>query len=147
MGIEIELRLDGLRQMQRKAEKLGRFDKAGLMRRLGESVRQQHIRRILYEKMAPDGRAWAQLQPSTVREKGLISGFSDNILVRTYRMADGFSLRSTSTRAEVVNKTPYLIYHQSGTRKMAQRRPMGLSKANIAELQTILNGFVASLMG
>lgn len=142
MQIRVTVKGRGLEQMLRITQKIAAFDRGDLMRRLGQRVLQQHIKRITAEKTDPDGKAWAALAPSTVAQKG-----NSNILVRTGRMAGAFRLRSSSMRAEVSNPTPYLKYHETGTRKpMPRRKVMGISTANLAELQAILNQTIARLL-
>lgn len=49
------------------------------------------------------------------------------ILVRTGRLRRSFSSAITPRKIVIINDTPYSIYHNEGTKRMAQRRFMGES--------------------
>jgi phage gpG-like protein len=153
MGSLIDAQVIGLHRIERLItglQAIGGMARYGLLRQLGELIRQQHTRRVLSEKTSPSGAAWAGLKPSTVRRKG-----NSNILVETGVMArawqlfvgaDNVRMRNTA-RSRKGRAVLYLPFHQFGTKYMVQREVMGFSQQNLAEIQKVVNSWVAAKIG
>jgi phage gpG-like protein len=153
MGSLIDAKVIGLHRIERLISGLGAIGgmaRYGLLRQLGELIRAQHTRRVLSEKTSPSGAAWAGLKPSTVKRKG-----NGNILVETgviarswqlFVGADNVRMRNTA-RSRKGRAVLYLPFHQFGTKYMVQREVMGFSQQNLAEIQKVVNSWVAAKIG
>jgi hypothetical protein len=153
MAALIDAKVIGLYRIERLTTGLGTIGgmaRYGLLRQLGELIRAQHTRRVLSEKTSPSGAAWAGLKPSTVKRKG-----NGNILVETgvtarswqlFVGADNVRMRNTA-RSRKGRAVLYLPFHQFGTKYMVQREVMGFSQQNLAEIQKVVNSWVASKIG
>lgn len=146
MGM-LSVSFSGLGRLEVLLARLQRFSTRGLMLRLGELAKRDHIRRVTSEKTSPDGEAWAPLQPSTVEKKG-----SSEIMVESGRLAAAFVLTDLGNIARIWSSSPYLRFHQGGAHgwhgSVIPARPIiGLSVANVAEIAVAANAFVAARLG
>jgi hypothetical protein len=60
--------------------------------------------------------------------------------------ADNVHMRNTA-RSRKGRAVPYLPFHQFGTKYMVQSKVMGFWQANLAEIQVVVNAWVASKIG
>jgi hypothetical protein len=60
--------------------------------------------------------------------------------------AGGTTLVETA-RSREGRAVPYLPFHQFGTKYMVQSKVMGFWQANLAEIQVVVNAWVASKIG
>jgi len=141
MGM-FQVSITGLANLESLMQRLMNFSSRGLIRHLGDLARTEHQRRVLSEKTSPDGAPWAPLMQSTIDRKG-----SSEIMVASGRLADAFVNTTFGDIARIWNSAPYLVFHQGGTRKMVARPIMGLSDANIAEINLAANAFVHARLG
>jgi phage gpG-like protein len=153
MGSLINAQVIGLHRIERLITRLGAIGgtaRYGLLRQLGELVRQEHTLRVLSEKTSPSGAAWAGLKPSTVKRNG-----NGNILVETGVMARSWQLfvgadhvrMGNTARSRKGRAVLHLPFHQFGTKYMVQREVMGFSQQNLAEIQKLVNSWVAAKIG
>ena len=80
------------------------------------------------------GRPWAQLKASTVRRRGS----AHPILVRSGRLRLGVSSARCEYKNNQIEMTvadpEYAVYHQTGTRRMIARPPLGLSQEMVSDV-------------
>jgi phage gpG-like protein len=93
---------------------------------------------------------WAPLAPSTLARKAAL-GQGDRILVATGELRDsltrrtggGNALREVTPSSLVFGTTvPYARFHQQGTGRMPQRRPLELTEGDRRQSVRILQRFV-----
>lgn len=72
----------------------------------------------------PDGKKWAALSPNTLRQKK-----TNAILRETSASANSIASTSAGLIGAVSASTEYGIYHQTGTKKMPQRKFLGISES------------------
>ena len=111
---------------------------ADLMETLGTLVEGQTKRRIVAEKTSPDGAAWPSLKAATIARKS-----SKSILVDTGRLLGSISHTSSGSSATVGTNVAYAGFLQSGTRKMPARPFLGISEANMSEIRSAVDAWVA----
>lgn len=88
----------------------------------------------------PDGNPWAPLKPSTLRRKRTRA-----ILRETSTLAAGISLTSATKTQAIIQATAgseYGIYHQTGTKKMAQRKFIGIGDRHIPKITKIFESYL-----
>lgn len=88
----------------------------------------------------PDGNPWAPLKPSTLRRKRTRS-----ILRETSTLAGGISLTSATKTQATIQATAgseYGIFHQTGTRKMAQRQFIGIGDRHHPKIRKIFEDYL-----
>jgi len=85
------------------------------------------------------GRAWTPLKPGTVRQRGN----ARPILIRSGRLMRGTKVKSVSkTNTIVHNPVDYALYHQFGTRKMAQRKILDISEKAKRAIVLIFENYI-----
>lgn len=99
------------------------------------------------------GVPWASLSPRTVAYKAKhFAAYSSQPLMRTGKMKESFTYKTSPGRLKVTNSMPYFVYHQSTeTRHKIPRRAMlGINdpvkqiiKNNI---KSHINGVIASIL-
>ena len=83
----------------------------------------------------PDGKPWAALKPSTLARKK-----TNAILRETATLANSITSSSAGLIGQVSASTEYGIYHQTGTRKMAQRKIIGISESrHVPKIKQIIS--------
>lgn len=102
---------------------------------LGRKTEQQFV-----QQEDPDGRPWADLAPSTLAQKRR-QGYPDDILTRTGKMRRSFKAIASSRSLTITMSFP-AQFHQSGTRKMPQRRILGLNPERRDELRKLVRVYV-----
>lgn len=91
---------------------------------------------------------WAPLSPST-RDDRSRQGYNPArpILQRTGKLRKGFRRTTLNTKElEIENKVEYGIYHQTGTKKMPQRRIIGFSRKSITAIKIIFTKHIAGII-
>ena len=102
-----------LRELERK---MG--DLTPVMRHIGEELLSDW--RLLWkEEKDPYERKWADLSPSTKRQKRKRGGYQ--ILVDTGTLLNSFTVEAEKDSVRIGTAVPYAKYHQLGTEKMPQR--------------------------
>lgn len=83
------------------------------------------------------GKSWQKLAESTKKQrKKLGYGASRPILERTGKLKNGFRItKSNDDEGVIENNVSYAKYHQTGTKKMPQRRIMGFSNKSVAAIR------------
>lgn len=91
----------------------------------------------------PEGRPWARLAPSTALEKKE-KGYPSDILTRSGKMRRSvvtvYDTRSFLMGVDV----DYARWHQEGTRRMPQRKILGLNSDRRAKLGKLIRVYVGS---
>lgn len=116
--------------------------KAAVLEATGATVERQTKVRIASTKTAPDGARWAPLAASTVKQKG-----NRNILVDVGRLAGSISYSVAGDVVIVGTSVSYAGFHQGGTSRMPQREFLGLSEANVSEVETVAASVIARIFG
>jgi phage gpG-like protein len=101
----------------------------------------EYMRSVERSQFDSEGRTgsggWAPLKPSTVANKAA-RGLDPRILRATDRLRRSLTNKTSPDHIEEINadsfvfgsRVPYGRYHQKGTRRMPQRRPVELSERN-----------------
>jgi phage gpG-like protein len=82
------------------------------------------------------------LAPSTVRQRGS----KRPILIRSGRMVRSFTGKADKNSMTLQNKTEYAKYHQSGTRKMPQRKLIEVNDRVSALMKTHIIKYFQDLL-
>lgn len=120
----MRLRLTGLREQLLRP--------AGITRVLAQGVEKQTEHRVHNTKTAPDGKRWSPWSRRYARTRNAAAGHS--LLKDTWEMIDGIRHGSTPHTARVTLPHP-AGYHQTGTRKMPARPPLGLDAQNVTDIE------------
>ena len=88
----------------------------------------------------PDGNKWAELKPSTLRTKKVNR---DRILTRSGEMSKSFKSEVTRNSLRIYSDSEIANYHQTGTKKMAQRKIVGFSNKDWGEIRKQLSVWVS----
>ena len=86
----------------------------------------------------PDDVPWAPLMPSTLRSKR-----TSSILRETSTGANSVASEASGFRGRVYISTGYMLYHQTGTRKMAQRKVIGIGARHQKDILKIFERHLA----
>jgi phage virion morphogenesis protein len=90
----------------------------------------------------PDGQRWAPLAASTLKSKR-----GRNILRETEALAGSITSSVGGNQATVQVGTSYGKYHQAGTRKMPQRKIIGIAPKHEQQIKKIFKDHLESLLG
>jgi phage virion morphogenesis protein len=137
----ITIRVDGMDQVLSFVEKLSSLQLDPMLTLIGNTVRNQTVRRIQYEKTDPLGGGWAPLAPSTVKGKG-----NGNILVDTGTLSGSIGFQVSGNSVSVGTNVFYGKYHQGGTSKMPMRRFLGLSPTNMTDIERVIRAYLETLL-
>lgn len=98
------------------------------------------------------GHGWAPLQPNTIAERVRKGYGAGPILWRTGELGQslsgdgGMAIKEvTPTSMTVGTSVPYATYHQTGTKKMPQRKIIGLSFAARSQVVRVLADYIRLL--
>ena len=83
------------------------------------------------------GSRWAQLTPSTLREKAQ-SYPGRGILERTGALRSGFKAMSSTNFLKIYNPVSYAKFHQTGTSRMPPRIIMELDNKQVGEVAKLI---------
>ncbi|MGL5926336.1 phage virion morphogenesis protein [Chroococcidiopsis sp.] len=89
----------------------------------------------------PEGDRWANLAPSTLTQKRRL-GYPDKILTRTGKMRKSVRVAVSNRNLIFAIATPYATYHQEGTKKMPQRKILGLTSVRLNELGGLVRTYI-----
>lgn len=101
----------------------------------------------------PDGEPWAPLEPATLKKKGRGANpqplRNTGILAASLAAGGGqFSVSTeTATAIEWGTAVEYGVFHQLGTRNMAQRRFLGVGARLRAKIDRAIKDFADGLIG
>lgn len=117
-------------------------DLTPLMRAIGAVV-ESSTRQRFASKQSPDGVAWTQLKPSTVRQKQKASGRSAGILVDRGDLMKSITHQASRQSVAIGTNRHYAKYHQTGTSKMPARAFLGLPTADKQGIRGVVNDFLS----
>ena len=134
ISIKAESTLEAIGKLSKKAANL---DKP--LRRAGLFMERETKLNFARES-DPDGQPWAPLKPSTLRRKKTRA-----ILRETGSLAASISMQGPSdNQVRVAAGIEYGIYHQTGTRKMTQRKILGINESrHVPKIQKIFESYFA----
>ncbi|NEP15199.1 MAG: hypothetical protein F6K14_34530 [Symploca sp. SIO2C1] len=102
---------------------------------------EQETERQFATETDPDGVRWAALAPSTLAQKRRL-GYPDNILTRTGKMRNSVVAIADARSVLIGVDVPYAIFHQQGTRKMPQRRILGMNDKREQKLRKLIRVWI-----
>ncbi|NEP56008.1 MAG: phage virion morphogenesis protein [Symploca sp. SIO2G7] len=102
---------------------------------------QQETERQFATETDPDGVRWAALAPSTLAEKRR-KGYPESILTRTGKMRNSVLAIADARSILIGVDVPYAIFHQQGTRKMPQRRILGMNDKREQKLRKLIRVWI-----
>jgi phage virion morphogenesis protein len=74
----------------------------------------------------PDGEKWADLAPSTLKQKRK-QGYPDKTLTRTGEMMESVGFEATAKTLSLKVGKNYAKWHQQGTNRLPKRKILGIS--------------------
>lgn len=89
----------------------------------------------------PDGKPWQPLKESTKRRKKINA---DKILTHKGLMRRSLETEVNQNSFRIWFTSPYARYHQTGTRKMSQRRILGFTEKDRTKLKKLITVFVTA---
>jgi phage virion morphogenesis protein len=89
----------------------------------------------------PDGVRWAALAPSTLAQKQR-KGYPASILTATGKMRRSVVAIADARSVLIGVDVPYAIFHQQGTRKMPQRRILGMNDKREQKLRNLIRVWI-----
>ena len=111
-------------------------DLTPLMRDIGRYLEGSTEQRFA-DKKAPSGMAWANLLPSTQKQKG-----DNNILIDSGDLVRSLTHYASSNSVTVGVSEPYGVYHQLGTKHITPRPFLGLSDSDNNEIGVLINDYL-----
>jgi len=102
---------------------------------------EQETERQFATETDPDGVRWAALAPSTLAQKRRL-GYPDSILTRTGKMRNSVVAIADARSVLIGVDVPYAIFHQQGTRKMPQRRILGMNDQREQKLKKLIRVWI-----
>ena len=102
---------------------------------------EQETERQFATETDPDGVRWAALAPSTLAQKRRL-GYPDSILTRTGKMRNSVVAIADARSVLIGVDVPYAIFHQRGTRKMPQRRILGMNDKREQKLRKLIRVWI-----
>ena len=100
---------------------------------------ERQTKQRIIKQQDPDGKAYAPLRPSTLRRKK-----TNAILIESGRLVSGIQAKPPSGNEVAVEDTSnYGIWHQRGTRKMAQRAFLGFANEDIEGVRSIFGDYLS----
>jgi len=102
---------------------------------------EQETERQFVTETDPDGVRWAALAPSTLAQKRRL-GYPDSILTRTGKMRRSVNSVADARGVLIGVDVPYAIFHQQGTRKMPQRRILGMNDKRRGKLVKLIRVWI-----
>ena len=102
---------------------------------------EQETERQFATETDPDGVRWAALAPSTLAEKRR-KGYPESILTRTGKMRRSVVSVADTRSVLIAVDVPYAIFHQQGTRKMPQRRILGMNEKREQKLRKLIRVWI-----
>jgi phage virion morphogenesis protein len=149
MSIALELKVDGLEDVQRKFNDLLQPDLEQLLDNIGAEVVSQTQSRISDDKADPDGTPWAEW---TDRYAGTRNS-GQSLLEDSGRLNNSISHLVVGDTVEVGSNLVYAGHHQFGSEKKSgrgsgvpARQFLGLSDHNMDEVEIIVNNFIEDLL-
>lgn len=106
------------------------------LRRFGD-IKVKKVETQFDRQVDPDGNRWAELSPVTLERKERL-GFSSKILTETGTLSKSFKFEATGKTLTIGSSVSYAVFHQEGTSKMPQRKILGYTKSDEADLIKIL---------
>lgn len=118
-------------------------DKQKVLKRIGVWYLAQVFQTFRKEGARDGHEKWAELRPSTIlarrnKKKGSIKILQDNGFLR-----ESFNQEVKGSEVRIGTIVDYAIYHQWGTRKMAQREMLFLTKGDEEHIKEIMKNYIA----
>ena len=133
--LDFEIDLSTIRAIGDVADRLRDFGPA--LAETGAYLERTTKQRFLDEK-DPDGKPWAPLKPSTLRQKK-----TNAILRETSTLAASITfLPPTQDSVRVVAGVEYGVFHQTGTKKMVARPFLGINNADVEAIKGIFSDHI-----
>jgi phage gpG-like protein len=121
----------------------GLKDASPLMKKWG-AFTEHKLKEGFAAQRDPMGKPWADLSPKTWRYKRSGAILRENGDLASSIMHFNVGPHSVDAGSRGVS---YAIYHQTGTRKMAQRKIVGLNPAWMPKYQSLAEKYVQSITG
>ena len=147
-GTHIQVDLKGLKRLQARIEKLGKPDRAKLLRGMGAEVESQTRRRLSEEKTDADGAPWKDWTPGYAKSRhsghSLLEGEGDLI--------DSINSQVHGDTVEIGSNLVYAAIHQFGGAEAGMpfipARPyLGLSSENMTDVLGVVEDFLDDHLG
>lgn len=129
--------VEGRSALVRAQRRLGRLDQVidkDIASAIAGLLEAQTRRRILSEKTAPDGKAWARWSDGYAKTRGA----ADSLLVASHALEKSVKGGVKGRDAYVLADTVYAAVHQYGHKHTPARPYLGISAANEIEIQDTL---------
>lgn len=129
--LTFDIEITGLDEVNERLSKLnaGLHDFRGALGEAADQLIKYYEGPVFDSKGEVYGTPWAQLAPSTQAYKSKhFSLYASTPLVATGAMRHSFRRTATTLGVFIDNTQPYFKYHQLGTRKMPQRRILGINE-------------------
>lgn len=97
------------------------------------------MKRQFKEGKDPYGKPWKPLKQSTIDSK---KQNKDKILVHRGNLKNSIRRKTDKLYFRIRLEEPYAIYHQLGTRKMAQREILAITKEDTARIRELITVFI-----
>lgn len=140
---QITIKIYGDEAVRQKLLKLGgnllNFGTA--MRSIGQEFLDWYASRPFATEGGIYGQPWASLAPSTAREKAHKYP-GRGILIASGKMQQSFHFTSGTQFMLLQNSSPYIDFHQTGTRNMPQRLVTALTDERINSVKEIIQSSV-----
>jgi phage gpG-like protein len=141
--MQVNITVTGLDRVNERLSTLGAslHDFSGALAILGRQLILFYSESVMNSQGTALGSRWAPLAASTQAYKSQ-HWPGTQPLVRTGTMQKSFYANSTRETLFVSNNAPYFAYHQLGTRKMPQRRMIGVNTRVETMIKTVLTADV-----
>jgi phage virion morphogenesis protein len=142
-GVLHEVTLD-VRQTADALSRLASLDRDALMFEVGQLVEDQTRRRIIDEKVSPDGTRWAPWS----RRYAATRGNEHSLLVGEGNpgLLESITNHTADETAKVGSNLVYAATHQMGRGGIPARPYLGVSDANRLEIEDLVIGRVEELL-
>lgn len=122
----MRIRKDSISSLMRALDALGTMDIA--LDAVGKNQQANVAARIMFTKMAPDGKAWEPWAPSTAKARARKGTAGNGILYDSGTLAQSITYQVVGRQAVISsNAGPYAAYLQNGTQNMPARPFLGWS--------------------
>lgn len=137
--MQVVITVSGLDRVNERLSRLGAslHNFSGALSILGRQLIMFYSETVMNSQGTALGSRWAPLAASTQAYKSQ-HWPGTQPLVRTGTMQKSFFANSTADTLLVSNNNPYFAYHQLGTRKMPQRRMIGVNATVETMIKTVL---------
>lgn len=119
-------------------------DLTPLMQAIGAVLESSTTERFNVSKQAPDGGYWANLLPSTLKQKTNQNANDKGILVETGDLMRSITYYADKNSVTIGTPETYGVYHQFGTKHMLARPFLGISDQDEKDIFEMINDYLAS---